>query len=159
MSEDEFDERIEIALEEADPGKAFYHLCDTYFLASNEQQRREIREEIITERKWEMPDFTLLAAGLPGEPDRETRIRAAFISLSFWPNADWRDNLFMIALIYDSLKSIGKDGEGWLRYFANISAPTVATALSIFASYGDKSLKSFGWTYEISEQGIIYKHL
>lgn len=159
MTEDEFEERIEVALEEPDPRKAFYHLCDTYFLASNEGQRREIREAVISEREWVKPDFTLLAAGLPDEPDRETRIRAALISQSFWPNADWRDNLFGIALIYDSLKVLGKDGEGWLRYFANLSAPTVATALSIFASYGDKSLKAFGWTYEITDQGIIYKSL
>jgi hypothetical protein len=159
MIEEEFDLRLKKILEEPNHQKAFYNLCDLYFLASNERQRREIRDEVIVQREWDIPDIRLLAMRLPDEPDRETRIRAALISLSFWRSADWRDNLFLIAIIYDSLKLIGKDGEGWLRYFADISFPTVATALLTFASYQDKSLKPFGWVTEITDRGIIYNQL
>lgn len=157
MNEDDFHERLTNILREGKPKQAFYALCDLYFVAASEL-RTQIRAEFDFGREWEIPDVKTLAAHLPNEPDRERRIRASLIALSFYGSSDPRDDLVRICVIYHSIKAIGKDADVWLKFFADISSPQVASSLWRFAERKpeEKSLKAFGWSEKITDQGLVF---
>lgn len=107
MTTEEFNQQVQQILQLASNKEAFFKLCDLYVIASD-KQRKEIRQNYFFERDWEAPDHHSLAANLPGEPDREARIRASLILLSFSASDDFRDNLVTVAVVWNSLKDIGK---------------------------------------------------
>lgn len=159
MTDNEFERTVEQMLQMESNKEAFFRLCDIY-LAASEKQRKELQQNVFYERDWEAPDTNALAAHLPGEPDRETRIRASLICMSFVANADFRDNLVTVAIIWNALKDCGKDADAWLRYFADISFGQGASAMDKFASRKaeDKELDVWGHKREITDLGIIYKN-
>jgi hypothetical protein len=140
------------------PKEAFFKLSDLYLIASA-QQRKEIRQIYFFERDWEAPETRTLAAHIPGEPDREARIRTSLILLSFVEEADFRDGLVRVAVIWNSLKDIGKDADGWFQYFADMSSAGASSIMNNFIARTteDKELKKWGWEREITEHGIVYK--
>jgi hypothetical protein len=73
--------------------------------------------------------------------------------------ADFRDGLVNAAVIWNSLKDIGKDADGWFRYFADMSSAGAASVMNNFLkrSEGDKDLSKWGLEREITEHGIVYK--
>lgn len=154
----EFEERLQETLLEPSPGNAFYKLCDLYLIAP-EKKREEIRANFGYDRSWEAPNFRTLAAHLPNEPDRETRIRASVIALSFL-DGETRDYLSQACVIYHSIKALGKDADGWFRYFSDISSPFAASLLFNIASRTpeNRSLEAFLWESEVTEQGLVYKN-
>lgn len=158
MTSEEFDQQIQQILRVSSNKEAFFKLCDLYMIASA-QHRKEIRQNYFFERDWEAPEERTLAAHLPGEPDRETRIKASLILLSLIEDEDFRDGLVRVAVIWNSLKDIGKDADGWFRYFADMSSATAASSMNNFLNRRpqDKELSNWGWEREITEQGIIYK--
>jgi hypothetical protein len=158
MTSEEFNQQIHHILQVESPKEAFFKLCDLYLIASA-QQRKEIRQNYFFERDWEAPEARTLAAHIPGEPDREARIRASLILLSFVEEADFRDGLVKVAVIWNSLEDIGKDADGWFRYFADLSSAGAASNLTNFLnrSKEDKDLSKWGWEREITEHGIVYK--
>jgi hypothetical protein len=157
MTSDEFNQQIQQILTMASNKEAFFKLCDLYLIASD-KQRKEIRENYFYERDWEAPDSRALSANLPGEPDRETRIRASLICLSFTASEDFRDNLLWVAPVWHSLKDCGKDADAWLRYFADITFGQGASAMNKFAAYRAEEKELDKWSYEreITDVGIIY---
>jgi hypothetical protein len=158
MTSEEYNQQIHHILQVESPKEAFFKLCDLYLIASA-QQRKEIRQNYFFERDWEAPAARTLAANIPGEPDREERIRASLILLSFVEEADFRDGLVNAAVIWNSLKDIGKDADGWFRYFADMSSAGAASVMNNFLkrSEGDKDLSKWGLEREITEHGIVYK--
>jgi hypothetical protein len=158
MTSEEFDQLIHQILQVESPKEAFFKLCDLYLIASAEQ-RKEIRQNYFFERDWEAPEARNLAAHIPGEPDREARIRASLILLSFVEETDFRDGLVNVAVIWNSLEDIGKDADGWFRYFADLSSAGAASIMNNFLnrSKEDKDLSKWGWEREITEYGIVYK--
>jgi len=158
MKSEEFDQQIQHILKIESSKEAFFKLCDLYMVVSA-QQRKEIRQNYFFERDWEAPETRTLAARIPGEFDREARIRASLILLSFVKEADFRDGLVRVAVIWNSLKDIGKDADGWLRYFADMSSAGAASSMYNFLARTteDKELNKWGWEREITEYGIVYK--
>jgi|SRR5215475_220993 len=158
MTSGEFDQQIRHILRIESPKEAFFKLCDLYLIASA-QQRSEVRQNYFFDRDWEAPDDRTLAAHIPGEPDREARIRASLILLSFVEESDFRDGLVRVAVIWNSLKDIGKDADGWFRYFADMSSAGAASIINNFLARAteDKELNKWGWEREITEHGIVYK--
>jgi len=158
MTSEEFDQQIDHIMRIESPKEAFFKLCDLYLIASA-QQRKEIRQNCFFDRDWEAPEAKTLAAHIPGEPDREARIRASLILLSFVEEADFRDGLVRMAVIWNSLKDIGKDADGWFRYFADMSSASATSIMNNFLARaeGDKELSKWGWEREITEHGIVYK--
>lgn len=157
MNEDDFRLRLKTILQETSPKQAFYELCEIYFVTSDEQ-RTQIRADFDFDRAWEIPNPRTLAAHLPDEPERERRIRASLIALSFYESPDWRDDLVMICVIYHSIKSIGKDADVWLKFFADMSSPQIASLLWKFAERKaeDKSLLAFGWNEKVTDEGLVF---
>ena len=158
MNEDDFKQRLKNILQETNPKLAFYELCDLYFVASSEQ-RTQIRADFDFNRAWKIPNPKTLAAHLSDdEPDRERRIRASLIALSLFERPDWRDSLVTICVIYHSIKSLGKDADVWLKFFADLSSPQVASLLWQFAERKpeDKSLSAFGWGEKITDEGLVF---
>src|SRR5215475_2942795 len=129
MTSEEFNQQIHHILQVESPKDAFFKLCDLYLIASA-QQRKELRQNYFFERDWEAPETRTLAAHIPGEPDREARISASLIRLSLVEETDFRDGLAEIALICNSLKDIGKDADGWFRYFADMSSAGAASTMT-----------------------------
>jgi len=158
MTSEEFNQLIHQILQVESPKEGFFKLCDLYLIASA-QQRKEIRQNYFFERDWEAPEARTLAAHIPGEPDREARIRASLILLSFVEEADFRDGLVKVAVIWNSLEDIGKDADGWFRYFADLSSAGAASIMTNFLNRPkeDKDLSKWGWEREITEHGIVYK--
>ena len=158
MRDAEFEQRLAEVLGEQIPKEAFYRLSDLYFISSAEQ-REDIRHDFKYGREWEYPGVRTLAAHLPDEPDRETRIRAMLIALSLVHTGDSRDTLITLCPIYHSIKAIGKDADAWFRFFADISSPVVASALFDFASRQPegKSLDAWLWESDVTEQGLVFK--
>jgi hypothetical protein len=158
MTSEEFNQQIYYIMQVESTKEAFFKLCDLYLIASA-QQRKEIRQNYFFERDWEAPAAKTLAAHITGEPDREARIRASLILLSFVEEMDFRDGLVNAALIWNSLKDIGKDADGWFRYFADMSSTGAASIMNNFLnrSREDKDLTKWGWEREITEHGIVYK--
>ena len=158
MTVTEFEERLREVLREPSPKDAFYKMCDLYLIAS-EKKREEIRANFGYNRSWEAPNFRTLVAHLPNEPDRETRIRASLVALSFL-DGETRDYLSQACVIYHSIKAIGKDADGWFRYFSDISSAFAASLLFNIASRPpeNRSLEAFLWESEVTEQGLIYKN-
>jgi hypothetical protein len=158
MTSEEFNRQIHNVLQIESPKEAFFKLCDLYLIVTA-QQRKEIRQNYFFERDWEAPEARTLAANIPGEPDREVRIRASLILLSFVEEADFRDELVKAAVIWNSLKDIGKDADGWFRYFADMSSAGAASVMNNFLKRfpEDKELSKWGWEREITEHGIVYK--
>jgi len=157
MTNDDFQQRLEIILQETNPKRAFYELCDFYFVASDEQ-RAKIRADFDYDREWEIPNQRTLAAHLPDEPDREKRLRASLIALSLFERQDWRDTLVSVCVIYHSIKFVGKDADVWLKFFADMSSPQVASSLWRFAERKpeDKSLQAFGWSEKVTDEGLEF---
>ena len=157
MNEENFQQQLKNILQETDPKRAFYDLCDLYFVASS-GQRDQIRADFDFNRSWEVPNPKTLAAHLSDEPDRERRIRSSLIALSLFEQPDWRDTLVSICVIYHSIKSVGKDADVWLKFFADLSSPQVASLLWSFAErkQEDKSLSAFGWHEEITDEGLVF---
>ncbi len=129
MTTEEFDRQIHHILRVKSPKEAFFKLCDLYMIASAEQ-RKEIRRRYFFERDWEAPNIKALAAHIPGEPDREARIRARLILLSFVEEEDFHDGL---------VKAVA--------FMNNFLA----------RSQEDKELSKWGWEREITECGVVYK--
>lgn len=157
MIDENFQKWLKNILQEANPKQAFYELCDLYFVASNEQ-RNLIRADFDFNRDWEIPNPRTLAAHLADEPDREKRIRASLIALSLYERSDWRDVLVTICVIYHSIKSVGKDADVWLKFFADLSSPNVASLLWRFSERKpqDKLLSAFGWGEKITDKGLVF---
>jgi hypothetical protein len=158
MTTEEFNQQVQQILQLASNKEAFFKLCDLYVIASD-KQRKEIRQNYFFERDWEAPDHHSLAAHLPGEPDREARIRASLILLSFSASDDFRDNLVTVAVLWNSLKDMGKDADAWFGYFAELSSAQAASAMTNFAARRaeEKELEKWGYQREITEQGIVYR--
>ena len=158
MTSEEFNQLIHQILQVESPKEAFFKLCDLYLIASA-QQRKEIRQNYFFERDWEAPEARTLAAHIPGEPDREARIRASLILLSFVEEADFRDGLVNVAVIWNSLEDIGKDADGWFRHFADMSSAGAASIMTNFLARptADKELNKWGWERGVAEHGIVYK--
>ena len=158
MKAEEYEQQLQKILAEPSPKEAFFELCDLYCVAS-EKLRNEIRADFDYGRSWEAPNHRTLAAHLPNEPDREKRIRASLIALSFMDFSDDRDTIVWVCVLYHSIKSIGKDADAWFRYFADMSTPYAASHLFSFASRTPelKSLSAFGWEPEVTEQGLVFK--
>jgi hypothetical protein len=96
MRPEEFDQQIHHIFRIESPKEAFFKLCDLYVIASAEQ-RKEIRQNYFFEREWETPNIKTLAAHIPGEPDREARIRASLILFSLAEEKDHRDGLINVS--------------------------------------------------------------
>jgi hypothetical protein len=158
MTTEEFNQQIQQILQLASDKDAFFKLCDLYLIASN-KQRKVIRQNYFFERDWEAPDYLSLAAHLPEESDREARIRASLLLLSFSASDDFRDNLVTVAVLWNSLKDTGKDADAWLRYFADISSAQAVSAMTDFAARRaeEKELEKWGYKREVTEQGIVYR--
>lgn len=158
MTDQEFEQQIEQVLLVESHKEAFFKLCDLYLVVSA-QQRKKIRQHYFFERNWEAPQLRMLAAHLPNEPDREARIRASLILLSLAEPDDVRDDLVIIATIWNSLKDASKDADGWLRYFADISSASAASVINNFLARPpeQRELSQWGWEREITEHGIVYK--
>jgi len=159
MRHEEFDQQIHHILLIESLKEAFFKLCDLYVIASAEQ-RKEIRQNYFFKREWETPNFKTLAAHIPGEPDREARIRASLIIFSLAEEKDYRDGLINVAVIWNSLKDMGKDADGWFRYFADMSSAGAASIMNNFLarSQEDKEPSKWLWEREITENGIVYNY-
>ena len=76
---------------------------------------------------------------------------------SFCPGE--RGYLAQACVIYHSIKAIGKDADGWFRYFSDISSPFAADLLFNMMSRApeNKSLAAFLWESEVTDRGLVYK--
>ena len=160
METEEFEQRIQEAINEPNPKSALYKLTDLYVVAS-EEQRAEIREDFDFGRQWKYPDGLTLAAHLSNEPDREARIRARIVTLSLLDMDDDRDIIVALCPIYHSIKALGKDADSWFRFFADMSSPLMASHLFKFAARKpeDKSLAAFLLESDVTEHGLVFKRL